>query len=53
MTLDLLVKAHQREAVKGIGFFRFGERRAARERAKAEAGVEAARIDANNQEIYR
>ena len=53
VTLDLLVKAHQREAVKGIGFFRFGERRAAKERAKAEAGVEAARIDAHNQEIYR
>lgn len=53
VALDPLVKAYQQEAVKGIGFFRFGQRRAAKERAKAEAGVEAARIDANNQEIYR
>jgi hypothetical protein len=53
VALDPLVKAYQQDAVKDIGFFRFGQRRAAKERAKAEAGVEAARIDAHNQEIYR
>lgn len=53
LSLDALVKDYQRAAVQGIGFFRFGERRAAKERAKAEASVEAARIDAHNQEIYR
>lgn len=53
VSLDALVKERQRQAVRGIGFLRFGERRAARERAKADAGLEAARIDAENGEIYR
>ncbi len=39
--------------MKGIAFFRFTERRAVKDRARREAVVEAGRIDAHNQEIYR
>lgn len=51
--VEAMVTEHQREAVKAIRFFRFAERRAAKERARDAAVVEAARMDASNQEIYR
>ncbi|HEY0187969.1 MAG TPA: DUF4236 domain-containing protein [Cellulomonas sp.] len=50
--LDAVVKNYERAAVTGIGLFRFGARRAAKEQARLDAAAEAARVDARNQQIY-
>ncbi|WP_263119332.1 hypothetical protein [Cellulomonas sp. RIT-PI-Y] len=51
--VDVVAKEYQRAAVKGIAFYRPGQRRAAKERARAEAVSQAARVDADNLRIYR
>lgn len=50
--IEPLVADYQRAAVKGIAFFRFSERRAAKAQARDRAAAEAAKTDAHNQDVY-